>query len=112
MTWSYRVCKETYKRGKEDSKVIYSVREAYMNEDGGIWGVTRGGVNLTSWIEDEVVAIGNEYESDSDIQEAVILCLFDVINDCLTDVLDLDNFEFADTDFDLDEMINDNQTLQ
>jgi len=79
--WNYRVCKETYSKNTQDEEVMYTIREAYYNKDGGIWAVTEG-------------AKGVSGESIDDLKQA-LEWMHLAIN---KEVLDLDTFVFAKAD--------------
>jgi len=98
MSWKYVLCKETTRQGFGDY-VSYSLREAYMNDDGEIWGVTDNHCDPLDCLIDE--GINTDEEASDLIIEQGIKVLFDIADG----VIDLDTFVFARPDFMDDELI-------
>ena len=79
--WNFRICKNT-NRGPDYEEVSYQIREAYYNEDGGIWAVT----------EDAKGVYGEDIEDVKD-------CLAKMQLSLNKEIIDLDTFVFAIADF-------------
>ena len=87
MTWKYSLAKK-----QEAGYTIYSVVEAFMNDDGSIWGVTSETDVLEGLQTDDL-------KSDDEAREHCMDVFKNVIGDLFGDVIDLDTFKFADPDF-------------
>jgi len=89
MTWAYRIAKKKDIEGK----TRYSLVEAYMNEQGGIWGYT-GHIDILQHIQHDA------YDDDYQLLEDISSVLNLVLGDCLKPFIDEDTFIAAETDFD------------
>jgi hypothetical protein len=83
MTWNYRICKETYRKGDPHEEVGFTIREVYYNKDGGIWAATEGSKGV----------YGDSAEDIRQGLEWMSLALS-------KDIIDMDTFVFAKPDFD------------
>ena len=82
--WNYRLCKSTYcseYQGKHYEDITYDIREAYYNMNGEIYAVT----------EDAVGIVGEDPDSAKQ-------CLAMMRTAFEKEVIDLDNFVFAQAD--------------
>ena len=87
MTWQYRIAKKTI-----NDKVMYSLVEAYSNDEGGIWGYTDH-VDPFCYIQDD------DFDSDDDLIESLTTTLAHLISDIARDFIDVDNFVAAPSGF-------------
>lgn len=84
MSWNYRVCKETI-----NEFTSYSIREAYYNDDNGIWAVSKDPMSAYSEIMDnDLTEEGALKELKSDLDK--MLLALD------KDIIDLTDFVFAE----------------
>ena len=88
MTWAYRVAKKKDLEGKTH----YSLVEAFMNEEGEIWGHTNH-LDILSHIQHD------DYDDDEDVRDDVLTTFLQMLKDIEDPFIDVDTFEYADSDF-------------
>lgn len=100
MTWAYRIAKKKDSNG--DTR--YSLVEAFMNDEGEIWGYTNH-VDILRHIQYD------DYEGDAELVKELFSVLNLVMGDALKDIIDEDNFIAASTGFEeeLEAIKNDQQ---
>ena len=88
MTWCYRIAK------KKDLAGVarYSLVEAYLNDDGEVWGYT-GHQDILSHIQYD------DYDDDEQVIEDIQSTLLRVMLDSGNDIIDIDTFEPASSGF-------------
>ena len=87
MTWAYRITKETVA-----DKVKYEIVEAFMNDEGKIWGYT-GHTDILAHIQHD------SYDDDEQLREDIASVLNMVLGDSMKPMIDVDNFVAASSGF-------------
>ena len=88
MTWTYRVAKKKDLSGNTH----YSLVEAFMNEEGEIWGHTEH-LDVVSHIQHD------EYNEDEDVRDDILTTFIRMLRDIEEPFIDIDTFEYADSGF-------------
>ena len=101
MTWAYRIAKKKDEAGDTH----YSLVEAYMNDEGEIWGYTPHSDVLCHIQHDK-------YDDDEQVRDDVLSTLMLVLGDAEKEMIDEDTFVPADTGFgeELEAIKRDNKT--
>jgi len=87
MTWQYRLSKQTVA-----DKVRYKLVEAYLNDEGEVWGYT-GHLDVLNHLQHD------NYDDDEQVRDDVLTVLFSVMSDIELPIIDEDNFIGASTGF-------------
>ena len=87
MTWTYRIAKETIA-----DKVRYRLVEAYLNDEGGIWGYTPH-VDILQHIQYD------DYDDDEQLREDIASVLNMVLGDSMQPMIDIDTFVATSSGF-------------
>ena len=88
MTWGYRIAKEKDEAGDTH----YQLVEAYMNDEGGIWGYTNH-VDPLQHIQHD------NYDDDEQVRDDILSTLMMVLSDIEKDFIDIDTFRAASSGF-------------
>ena len=88
MTWSYRIAKKKDLEGK----TRYSLVEAFMNDEGEIWGYTPHSDILQHIQHDD-------YDTDEDLRDDILSTIMLVLGDAEKDMIDEDTFVAASSGF-------------
>ena len=91
MTWAYRIAKKKDLEGK----TRYSLVEAFMNDEGEIWGYTPHS-DILSHIQHD------DFDDDADMIRELFNTLNLVMGDALKDMIDEDTFVAASSGFEDD----------
>ena len=87
MSWSYRIAKENVA-----GTTRYKLVEAFMNDQGEIWGYTNH-TDILGHIQYD------DYDDDEQVVDDIQTVLFRVLLDADKDIIDIDNFVAASSGF-------------
>ena len=87
MTWAYRIAKQKNLAGRTH----YQLVEAFMNNEGEIWGHT-GHLDMLTHIQ-------YEYDDDEQVRDDILTLFLSMLKDIEEPFIDIDTIEYAESDF-------------